>query len=260
MLTNPVIEAMKKRKSIRSYTSEQPSDEVLNAIVAAGQQAPFAAQLGSLLLKRDVKKNPFKAPWLFTVCIDLHRMETIMKARGWSRKMSDLGALILGVQDAAYVAENMVIAAESLGLGSCYLGATPMYAKTIIDDYGLPPKVFPLVQLTMGYPAEAAAVRPRYPMGFTLFEDRYPQFTTEEIARAMRVMDDGYLAQDYYRSHNAMIPLADGSEETFTYGDYSWTEHISRKLGQWGEDPSGLMNALRACGFFLDEPEAGEAA
>jgi len=48
--TNPVLEAMLRRKSIRRYTTEMPTDDVLTAIVRAGQQAPFAAQLGSLLL------------------------------------------------------------------------------------------------------------------------------------------------------------------------------------------------------------------
>ena len=161
MLSNPVIDTIMRRKSIRRYTQEQPTDEVIHAIVRAGQQAPFAAQLGSLLLKRDLKKNPFEAPLLFTICVDVHRMELVMAARGWRREMSDVGTLLLGIQDAAYMAENMVIAAESLGLGSCYLGAAPYYADRIIEEYGLPEKVFPLVQLAMGFPAENAAPRPR---------------------------------------------------------------------------------------------------
>ena len=52
MLTNPVIDALLNRKSIRKYRAEQPSDEVVETIVRAGQQAPFAYQLCSLLLKR----------------------------------------------------------------------------------------------------------------------------------------------------------------------------------------------------------------
>ena len=78
MLSNPVIDAIMRRKSIRRYTQEQPTDEIIRTIVRAGQQAPFAAQLGSLLLRRDLKTNPFKAPLLFTVCVDVHRMEAVM--------------------------------------------------------------------------------------------------------------------------------------------------------------------------------------
>jgi len=255
MLTNPVIEAIMRRKSIRRYTEDQPTDEVVHTIVKAGQQAPFAAQLGSLLLKRDLKKNPFKAPLLFTICVDVHRMEIVMSARGWRRQMSDVGTLLLGIQDAAYMAENMVIAAESLGLGSCCLGATPYYADRIIEEYDLPSKVFPLVQLTMGYPAEDALPRPRYPLDFTLFEDRYPRFEPDQIERAMKRMDEGYLSQDYYRNLDALIPLTERREELFTFDDYSWTEHISRKLGQWGKDPNELLTPLAKCGFRTSPEE-----
>jgi len=249
MFSNPVLDAMMRRKSIRRYTQEQPTEEIIHTIVKAGQQAPFAAQLGSLLLKRDLAKNPFNAPVLFTICVDVHRMEVVMSARGWQREMSDVSTLLLGIQDAAYMAENMVIAAESLGLGSCYLGATPYYAERIIEEYDLPLRVFPLVQLTMGYPAEDPSSRPRYPLDFTLFEDRYPRFEPDQIERAMKEMDEGYLSQDYYRSLNAKIPLSEGREETFTFDEYSWTEHISRKLGQWGRDPNELLTPLAKYGF-----------
>ena len=131
-----------------------------------------------------------------------------------------------------------------------------MYANRIIKEYALPAKVFPLVQLTMGYPAEDQLPRPRYPMAFTLFEDRYPRFRPDQVAEAMAVMDEGYLAQDYYRNLNAMIPLTDGQEESFSFDDYSWTEHISRKVGQWGQDPQELLSKLAACGFELGSQEA----
>ncbi len=251
METTPVIEAMLRRKSIRAFTDEEPTREVIEAVVRAGQQAPFAAQLGSILLKRDREANPLHAPLLFTVCVDVHRIERVMEARQWRRVMCDLSTLLLGIQDAAYMAQNMIQAAESLGLGSCFLGATPYYAKRIIEEYGLPPRVFPLVQLAMGHPAEDPPVRPRYPIEFALFEDRYPELDRTSVERAMAAMDEGYLAQDYYRLRDAKLPLGEGREETFSYDDYSWTEHISRKLGQWGEDPSEPLRALAACGFDL---------
>jgi nitroreductase len=257
--TNPVIEAMLRRKSIRTFTDEAPTREVIEAVVRAGQQAPFAAQLGSVLLKRDREASPFGAPLLFTVCVDVHRMERVMQSRQWRRAMCDLWTLLLGIQDAAYMAQNMVQAAESLGLGSCFLGATPCYAERIIEEYGLPPRVFPLVQLAMGYPAEDPPVRPRYPIEFTLFEDRYPELDEASVERATAAMDEGYLVQDYYRTRNARLPLRGGRKETSTYDDYSWTEHISRKLGQWEEDPGELLHALKACGFDLGA-EIGEVA
>jgi nitroreductase len=252
MITNPVIETLLRRKSVRAYADQEPSDEVIETIVRCGQQAPFAAQRGSLLMSRDRAKNPFRAPLLFTVLADVHRLERVMDRRAWSRTACDGAILLFGVQDAAYMAENMVIAAESLGLGSCYLGGAPFYAGRIVEESNLPPHVFPLVQLAMGYPDEDPPTRPRYPVSFTLFEDRYPELDDATVDGAMAVMDEGYLAQDYYRRAGFMVPLGEGREETFTLDDYSWTEHMGRKWGQWLKDPEELLGPLAQCGFHVE--------
>ncbi len=147
----------------------------------------------------------------------------------------------------------MVTAAESLGMGSCFLGMTSYKAIKIQKEYALPQRVFPLVELVMGYPNEDFPPRPRYPLEYTLFEDHYPEMTDEMITRAMQSMDDGYMAQGYYIKQKAKIELEiDGKEEAFTYDDYSWTEHMSRKWGQWLENPDELLKQLAACGFPIE--------
>jgi FMN reductase (NADPH) len=258
MNTNPLVETMLKRKSIRKYGEELPPDEVIEAVVRAGQQAPFASQLCSLLLSRG-KGLPFGAPLLFTVCVDLHRMELVMAKRGWQKVTNDLSMLFFGVQDASLMAENMVIAAESFGMGSCFLGAAPYRADKIAQKYKLPARVFPIVQLAMGYPAEDPPPRPRYPLSFTLFEDEYPVLSEADIEQAMEKMDEGYLAQNYYSKGKIMIRLDGGREESYTYDNYSWTEHISRKWGQWYRSPSELLRQLAMRGFEVELPKEGEA-
>jgi hypothetical protein len=188
---------------------------------------------------------------MFTICVDSHRFELIMARRKWQLGSNDLSLMVLGIQDAVLMAENMVIAAESLGLGSCFLGAIPFQAGAIIRKYKMPPRVFPLVGLTMGYPAETPPPRPRYPLDFTLFEDEYPSFDEEVIQKAMQTMDEGYLSQDYYRKANYIIPLEGDRQETFTFDTYSWTEHISRKLGQWQKSPRSILAAFKKSGFKI---------
>ena len=141
---------MLDHKSIREFTDESPSDEVIETIVRAGQQAPFASQYYSVLLSRNKKRNPWKAPLLFTICIDSHKFELIMSRRNWNLTTNDLTLLIFGIQDAALMAENMVVAGRSLGLGSCFLGSALYRADKIAKEYDLPKRVFPLVQLAMG--------------------------------------------------------------------------------------------------------------
>lgn len=248
---NLVIETLLDHRSIRKYSDRMPSDEVLKTIVRAGQQAPFASQYYSVLLSRNMKRNPFKAPILFTICVDSHKFELIMKRRRWKIVTNDLTLLFFGIQDAAYMAENMVTAARSLGLGSCFLGSAMFRASKIAEEYNLPDRVFPLVQLAMGYPAENPPPRPRYPLEFTLFEHKYPDLTAKTISNAMKQMDEGYLDQDYYRKAKAMIPLERHRKETFTYDTYSWTEHICRKWGQWYPQPNELLEQLKKRGFNL---------
>lgn len=251
MLLNPVIRTMLEHKSIRRYKAKIPPNSVIETIVRAGQQAPFVSQAYSILLSRKREQNPFKAPLLFTICVDYHKFQKIMARKGWKLVTNDLVLLLFGIQDAALMAENMVIAARSLELGSCFLGNAMFRADKIAEEYHLPPKVFPLVQLAMGYPAEDPPPRPRYPMEFTLFEDKYPELSDEIIVKAMQVMDGGYLAQDYYKKLKAKISLEINRKETYTYDNYSWTEHICRKWGQRFPDPTVLLRQLEKRGFDI---------
>ncbi|OHD16542.1 MAG: hypothetical protein A2Y38_13565 [Spirochaetes bacterium GWB1_59_5] len=256
MIHNQTIDAMLDRRSVRAYKKDQPTDEVIETIVRAGQQAPFASQLYSVLLTRK-KKAPFGAPLWFVICVDAYKLERFMKLRGWDLVTNDLTLLLLGLQDASYVAENMVTAAESLGLGSCFLGEGSMNGariRQIAKQYALPPRVLPMVELVMGYPDESFAPRPRYPMEFTLFEERYPELSDDEVRAAMKPMDDGYIEQGYYSRQKIKIPIQDGRADTFTFDDYSWTEHISRKWGQWAASPEEMLKALKERGFQFGLP------
>ncbi|MDH5791102.1 MAG: nitroreductase family protein, partial [Candidatus Bathyarchaeota archaeon] len=75
MKTNSVIECLFDHRSIRRFTDEDPTDEVVETVVRAGQRAPFSSQTYSLLLSRDRERNPWRAPLSFTVCVDSHKFE-----------------------------------------------------------------------------------------------------------------------------------------------------------------------------------------
>ncbi|TYB31077.1 MAG: hypothetical protein FXF47_05840 [Candidatus Mcinerneyibacterium aminivorans] len=250
-MENKVLETILNHRSVRNYKNKNIEKDKIERIVKAGRQAPFVSQLYSILMtkKGDI---PFKAPVLFTICVDFYKMKKIMKKRGWNPVTNDLSILIFGIQDAAYAAQNMVIAAESMGLGTCFLGMVPYKASKIKKEYSLPDKVFPLVGLVMGYPDEDFPVRPRYPVNFVLFEDKYPDLSEKMIENAMKKMDEGYLQQDYYKKLDAQISLNSNKEDTYDYSNYSWTEHISRKWGQWYPCPEKILNEMKKCGFDLN--------
>ncbi len=127
-------------------------------------------------------------------------------------------------------------------------------SEKLRKDCNLPDHVFPLVILPMGFPAENPPVRPRYPMEFHLFEEKYPELTEDMTKKAMEVMDEGYLAQDYYKNAGFMIPLADKTkEDKYTFDNYSWTEHISRKMAQWSTEPEELIKQFDICKLPISE-------
>ena len=253
MITNQTIETLMNRRSVRKYTDRNLSKDELEVIVRAGQQAPFASQLYSVLYSTE-GPIAFGAPISFVICVDAHKLERFMKLRGWDIITNDLTLLLLGMQDAAYMAENMVIAAESLGIGSCFLGEGSLNAsriKTLSKRFELPNRVLPMVELVMGYPDEDFPTRPRYPLGFTLFENKYPELSDEDVREAMKMMDDGYLEQEYYKRYDAKIKREDGRQDDYTLDNYSWSEHISRKWGQWAKSPNALLDTLKERGFSL---------
>ena len=84
-----------------------------------------------MLLSRKRETNPFGAPLLFTICVDSHRFEQIAARRNWKVAQNDLSLLLFGIQDASLMAENIVVAAESYGLGSCFLGGAPYRAQSM---------------------------------------------------------------------------------------------------------------------------------
>ena len=157
---NETIKLMLRHASIRRFREDDIDDETIETIARAAQQAAFASQLYSIVFTRDRRRIPFGAPVLFTICVDIHKLELIMVRRRWSLVTNDLTLLIFGIQDAALMAQNLVLAAESIGLGTCFLGAAPHAARTLRKRYKLPERVFPLVQLAVGYPAEDPPPRP----------------------------------------------------------------------------------------------------
>ena len=77
MIHNPVIDAMMNRKSIRKYTDRVPSEEEILTVVRAGQQAPFAMQMGSVIIQRNRKNNAFGAPIQFIILCDIDRKSVV---------------------------------------------------------------------------------------------------------------------------------------------------------------------------------------
>ncbi len=112
---------------------------------------------------------------LFIFVIDLYRNACIRQAADADLvHASRMNAYMAGHNDAAIGAQNMVIAAESLGLGTVYLGSINADPRRMIELLGLPAYTYPAFGLLVGHPASEPERKPRLPLSVTVAVDRYP--------------------------------------------------------------------------------------
>ncbi|MFX1517051.1 MAG: nitroreductase family protein [Promethearchaeota archaeon] len=253
------FEVINNRRSIRKFTEKPISEDVLNEILTAGIKAPFAAQLYSIVYTRDREKmkklriGVYSTTQLLMIFfVDFRKIEKIITQRNYQYDYDDGMLLWLGIQDATLVAENVILAADAMGLGSVFLGGAPLASDTIKELFNIPSRVFPVVGLCLGYPDYIAEtdVRPRYPLKYTAFEDTYHDLSDREIQECMKSMDEGYITQGYYIKLQAKIPLKKG-KDTIDYDKYSWSEHQSRKYSQGWWNKESIFSLLKRHGFDL---------
>jgi nitroreductase len=261
-MEDQVLRTIMRRASVRQFEQRGVAREVVERLARAGQQAPFTGQMYSFVVTADPGRRralseifgplAVRAPVFMLISLDFRKLEKFIAYRGRRNQMDDLGMVFLGIQDAAYAAQNIVLAAEEEGLGSCFLGAAPFRAAELIELFKLPERVYPLVGLVFGYAAERPPARPRIPLDCCLFWDEYQDLTEEQVAGAMKVMDAGLIREGYYARLDAKIPLAGGKADRVGYDEYGWSEHVSRKYGEHGGGrTAGMREQLSRQGIEL---------
>jgi len=119
-----LFKVIDNRRSIRKFLDKEIPDEVIEKILHAGIRAPFAYQITTIVYTKDKEKMKevkrmgiYPSTKLFMVFfIDFNRMEKIVQQRGYNYDCDDSMLLWLGVQDVSLVAENLILAADALGL------------------------------------------------------------------------------------------------------------------------------------------------
>lgn len=163
---NKIIESLYDRRSVRVFEDRPISDELKKEILLAAMQAPTAGnqQLYTILDITDQKlKNrlaescdhqPFiaKAPMVLIFCADILKWVDVFEEGGSKPRKPGCGDLILAIDDALIAAQNAVVAAESLGIGSCYIGDIMEQCELHREMLHLPEYVFPAAMLVFGYP------------------------------------------------------------------------------------------------------------
>ena len=252
---NTVINAILSHVSVRQFTEQDVSEDLIAQIARAGQQAPFTGQMYACIYTKDQDKRErlsklfgplvTRGPVFMLFCLDFRKLEKFIASKGRVNTADDLMMMFLGIQDVAYFGQNMVLAAESLGLGTVFLGSAPNFDSELREMFALPERVYPVVGMVLGYPAETPAPRPRIPTRFVLHKDEYFDLGPEDVEAALEVMDAGLIREGYYARMNAKIQKPEAGEDQVGYDKYGWGEHISRKYARRGQITDNLMAALK---------------
>lgn len=151
---NEILRSLHRRKSVRAYTDRPVTAEEKTAILTAAGQAPTAGnqQLYTIL---DIAA----APVVLVFLADCKKWYDAFRLGGCEPRKPGLGDLLLAVSDANIAAQNAVTAAESLGIGSCYIGDVMENHDGMCRLLHLPKYVFPAAMLVMGYPTAQQQAR-----------------------------------------------------------------------------------------------------
>jgi len=162
-----LFEAIKTRRSVRAFTEEEISEDVVQKLIDAARRAPSAGNIQPwefvIVRKHEIKRmlaeaalnQTFieEAPVVIVVCADQTR-----SGRGYGSR----GATLYCIQDTAAATQNLLLAATALGLGACWVGA--FYEEKVSKALNIPSGVRPVAIVPVGYPAEKASSRPRRPI------------------------------------------------------------------------------------------------
>ncbi len=187
---NETLDLLLSHRSVRTYLPDALPDGTVETLVAAAQSAASSSnlQVWSVVAVADPARKArlaelagnqchiVQAPLFLVWLIDLNRLTKLAEERGEHAGALDyLESFLLGAVDATLAAQNAVVALESLGLGSVYIGGIRNKPAEVAVELNLPPHVFAFFGLVVGKPDPAipASVKPRLPQGAVLFSEQY---------------------------------------------------------------------------------------
>ena len=207
-MTNDVVQLLQSHRSIRKFTDEPVTDEMVEDIIRSGLSAATSSNLqGTTVIRvRDPEKRARiaevaggqtyveTAPAFFVWCADLARSAKACEMHGGSFSAGMTEHFIIATVDCALAAQNAVVAAEGLGLGICYISAIRNDPQVVADLLEIPDRVYPVFALCIGWPDQDPMLKPRLPLSVTLKEDRYDDSGDEALIQSY---DERM--RDYYR-------------------------------------------------------------
>jgi len=251
-MTTPTIELIYKHGSVRQYKTNPVSDALIEEIVAAGQRASTSSNLQtySVVATTDSskinqiqeitggQKHISQAPVFLLWCADFSRLKRTCFHQGYQINADYLENFLVGTVDAAIASQTAGLAAESLGLGFCYIGAIRNHPRQVSRLFQLPELVFPVFGMTLGWPVKAPLIRPRLPLEAVLHREIYQQ---DDLA-LLKEFDQAMIDTGIYE--NRQVDRQDQEP-----AEYGWMEHSARRMSKPSRPE--LKDTIIESGFSL---------
>ncbi|MFK8079035.1 MAG: oxygen-insensitive NADPH nitroreductase [Granulosicoccus sp.] len=184
---NSTIDLLLSHRSIRKFTDDPVDQETVNQVVSCGQAAATSSnvQAVSVIHVHDTTKRETLAalaggqPYVASAgaflvfCADMNRPKFACEKQDGDFAPGMTEHFIIATVDVALAAQNAVVAAESLGLGICYIGGLRNKPSEVSALLELPEHVYPVFGLCIGHPAQDPEVKPRMPLEAVLMHDKY---------------------------------------------------------------------------------------
>jgi FMN reductase [NAD(P)H] len=249
------IAGLLDRRVVRRYQDRDVPDPLLNALLAAAQSAPAKSDLQqySVVVLRDAARIRQIADWIGTMdwiatapvflvwCGDMRRGQRLCERHGMAHANNNLDTFLNTAVDCALAMGAFMNAADAAGLGTCPISYVRSHIERVAPLIGLPPGVYPLAGLTLGWPVFRRPVSMRLPPSVVVHRERYDDSALEREVAA------------YDERRRVREPIAAGSlknNDVYPPRDgVGWSENVARHLSV--PERFGFATWLRGRGFDL---------
>lgn len=239
------------RRSIRKYSDQSVSDELLNRLLAEASRTQTMGnlQLYSVVVTRsdEIKKElapahfnqPMvtQAPVVLTICADFNRTSVWARNRKAVPGYDNFLSFVNAATDALLYTQTLCNLMDEEGLGYCYLGTTIYMPQMIIDTLQLPQLVMPVATLTVGWPAEEPPLSDRLPMESFVHNETYHDYTPQQI-------DTYYHDKEQLEENHHFCEINQKETLAQIFTDIRYTKKDNEDMS------AGLLEALKHQGFL----------
>jgi nitroreductase len=205
-----MLETIHNHRSIRKYKSNPVPDDILQEILIAGSRASTTGnmQVYSIIVTKDsgLRKQLWEAhfkqdmvlqaPVHLTFCADFNRFTGWCEQRKASPGYDNFLSFFTAAIDALLASQNVALAAESNGLGICYLGTATYMADRIVEILDLPKLVVPVTCMVTGYPDEEPGLTDRLPLDAIIHKEKYKPYLPADIDRLYKEKEESQQTQE----------------------------------------------------------------